>query len=450
MARDFRRLSALAAALCVAPMLGASGFQLREQNPAGQGNSFAGATAGYGGLGSLFFNPAAMVPVDGMQFLAGLSHVAPRAELNGAVGSRSAALPAPVRPISGPGTHGDAAHNAVLPNLYAVWSVGQNLRLGVSVNAPYGLVTEYNPDFVGRYHALKSDLKTVDLGFSAAYKLSDQWAVGATLLYRKAEAELTTGVDWGLALVPYGTVPGTLDGTASLKGSKTALGYKLGVLYSPSADLRLGVSHHGAMTMELKGDAIYQFPSTMPAPFAAGLAAKGYRSGEGKADLKLPASTSVGLDWKVNDVVSIQGEASLTQWSTFQELRVRFSTGLADNITQEQWKDAWFYSLGATWKATDALVLRTGLAFDQAAVENIHRTPRIPDCDRTWISVGASWAANRSLTLDFGYSHIMVKEGTLNLSAGVNSTSQDFARGNLTGTYKSGIEVLSLGARFSF
>lgn len=448
MGRDLRSLSILAATLVAVPHLGASGFQLREQNPAAQGNSFAGATAGFGGLGSSYFNPAVLATVDGREFLVGLSGVMPRAELEGAVGTRNALLPAPLRTISGPSTHADAAHDAVLPNLYAAWAVGQDLRLGVAVSAPYGLVTEYQSDFVGRYHALKSDLKTVDVAFSAAYRVSGQWAVGATLLYRKAEAEISSAADFGLGVSPQ--YAGAFDGTATLKGSKGAVGYKVGVLYTPSSDLRIGFGYQGAMTMELVGDATYSFHPATPAPVLAGLAAKGFRPGEGKADLKLPSTTSVGFDWKLDDTYSLQGEAALTGWSTFQELRVRFSTGLPDSVTEEHWKDAWFVSLGLNYKASEAWTLRTGVAFDQSAVEDSYRTPRIPDADRTWVSVGASWAATRALTLDFGVSHIMVKKATLNLSAGTSPANPDFTRGNLTGTYKSGIEVVAVGARYRF
>ncbi len=450
MGRDIRLLTALAATLIVAPTLSASGFQLREQNPAAQGNSFAGVTAGYGGLGSEFFNPAALSLVDGRQMLIGLSSVMPSAELYGAVGTRSAALPAPVRPISGPSAYGDAAHNAILPNLAAVWSMTDDLKIGLAVAAPYGLVTEYPTDFVGRYHGLKSDLKTVDVAVSAAYRFSPRFAAGATVLYRKAEATLTTGVDFGLVASSLGTTPGTLDGVASLKGSKGAIGMKLGAIFTPTPQLRIGLAHQAAMNMELSGDATYQFPSTMPAPLVAGLQARGFKDGEGRAELRLPSVSSIGVDWDLNGAFSIQAEAAQTGWSTFKELRVKFSTGLPDSVTDEYWKDAWYYSLGASWKVSDSLVLRAGVARDQSAVDEVHRTPRIPDSDRSWVSVGASWSVGQRLTLDFGYSHIAVQNGSLALAAGVDPAGQNFSRGNLTGTYTSGIEVIALAARFRF
>ena len=75
-------------------------------------------------------------------------------------------------------------------------------------------------------------------------------------------------------------------------------------------------------------------------------------------------------------------EMSQSTWSRFKELRVKLDTGAPDSVTNESWNDTTFASLGATWKLDPQWALRCGLAVDSSAVDNNHRTPRIPDNDR--------------------------------------------------------------------
>ena len=453
------RYTALAAwivAASLTPQAFASGFQLREQSPSAQGTSFAGVTAGGADIGSMFFNPATAALFEGNQSVIGFSYVMPKAKLENASGQRAA--PFGGTTIGGPGTTSNAAKSALLPNLYAMWSLSPDLKLGLSINAPFGMATDYESDFVGRYHALKSDLKVMDFAPGIAYRVTPQWSIGAALVARKAEAELTNAVDIGavgLAKGIPGFAPGAFyDAHASLKGSKWGYGYRLGVVFQPNEALRFGLAHHSAINMNLSGDATFQFDPNTPALGLALLPAGGFRNGSATAELNLPSTTSLGMHVDVSGTVSIQGEVQRTNWSTFRELRVKFSTGLPDSVTEEKWQDTWFYALGLTWKASDAWTLRTGVAYDQCAVKAGFRTPRIPDGNRTWVSLGAGYAFSRKVSVDCAYTHIFVTDGPLELQAipagYTTATSPNTVRGDLSGNYKNSIDILSLQARIQF
>ena len=315
--------------------------------------------------------------------------------------------------IPSPDSTSNAAKSALLPNLYAMWSVSQDLKLGLSVNAPFGMSTDYDSNFVGRYHALKSDLTVIDIAPNMAYRINPQWSIGAAFVARKADATLSKAVDFGTigaALKIGGSIPGdpSQEGIGSLKGSKWGYGYRLGVTFQPTETLRLGLAYHSAMNMNLSGNATYQFGPGTPSP--ATLQAVGFANGSATAELNLPSTTSLGIHFEVSPVLSVNGELSRTDWSTFNELRVKFSNGAADDVTAEKWRDTWFYSLGLAWKVSDAWTIRTGVAYDQSAVTDAYRTPRIPDGDRTWLSVGAGYAFNQNTSMDFAYTHIFVKD----------------------------------------
>jgi long-chain fatty acid transport protein len=446
---------ALVAAGAFAPVAQASGFQLREQSPTSQGNAFAGVSAGGQDISAMFFNPAGMTQFSGMQFDLGATLIAPKAEMSGASGTRTSALGAfpAYGPISGPTSYSNSAESKVAPSLYGMYSVSNDLKLGLSINAPFGFVTEYDSDFVGRYHALKTDLKIIDIAPSLAYRINKEWSVGVAFVARYVDATLTNAVDFGLIGFPN-TIPGTIDGSAKLTGNTWAYGYKAGVTYQPTDDLRMGLAYHGAMNMTLKGDIAFQYPGNLGAAGAAGFQAEGFANGGGQAELNLPADASFGFDYKVSSTFSLQGEACLTTWSRFKQLNVQLTNNVAPQVTNvvtdEHWRDTWFYSLGGTWKVDSAWTLRAGLAFDQGAVTDGYRTPRIPDGDRTWVSAGASYAVSKSLSLDIGYTHIWVKDSAVQLTTTASQLDPNFTRGNLNGNFAMSANVLAVGARFSF
>jgi long-chain fatty acid transport protein len=86
------------------------------------------------------------------------------------------------------------------------------------------------------------------------------------------------------------------------------------------------------------------------------------------------------------------------------------------------------------------------VAFDQGAVDETHRTPRIPDNDRKWVSVGASYTLSKRTAFDVGFTHIFVSDGRVNLSAAGDNTT----RGSLTGLMKAEINILGFQVRHSF
>jgi len=495
---------ALAAAGAFAPVALASGFQLREQSPSSQGNAFAGISAGGNDISSLFFNPAVMTQYQETQFSFGGTYVGLSAKFADGSATRTVGLlglgfqSAPVtgtnlNTISGPPNHGNAGISAVLPEFNIMYSVTKDLKLGLSLNVPFGLTTEYDSNWIGRYHALKSDLKTIDIAPSVAYRVNDMFSFGVAFVARKADAELTNAVDYGTALAlkvgpalaaaglstvspgpgqnspvanvamgapnaTFGTpgyaIPGAWDGQAGLKGSGWGYGYKVGLTLQPNPDLRFGLAYSSAMTMTLKGDATFSYPTSMPPTDYAALTGAGLRNGKGQADLPLPATTSLGFDWKATPTFSLQGEVARTTWSCFKQLDVKFTDNappqVTDSITDESWNDTTFVSLGGTWILNQEWTFRAGLAFDKGAVDDAHRTPRIPDNDRKWISLGVSYDFSKKMALDVGYSRLFVSDSKVMLTTSAAATDPNLTRGNLSGTIQNAINILGAQLRYRF
>ncbi len=216
---------AVAALLLIAGNAAASGFALIEQSGSGLGNAFAGGAASAEDASTIFYNPAGMSRLSGGQLVVAGSAIRPSVNFTGTGGL-------------GGNTGGDAGSWALVPNAYFAMEVNAKTRIGLGINAPFGLQTEYAPNWMGRAQAIKSKLETVNLNPSVAYQLNDELSVGAGVNYQRVRGELTS------------VTPG---GIGSVTGSDAAWGYNLGMLYNFTPSARIGVAYRSAISYNLSG-----------------------------------------------------------------------------------------------------------------------------------------------------------------------------------------------------
>jgi long-chain fatty acid transport protein len=446
MKRITGRLAVSATLLGISGLANAAGFALIEQGGSGLGNAYAGAAAVAEDASTIFFNPAGMTYLPDSQLVFAAHAIKPSADFNNQ-GARSGVG----SPMTG-GNGGDAGDWAIVPNLYFAKAINDDVRLGIGVNAPFGLKTEYNDDWVGRYHAIKSELTTININPSLAFKVNDKLSLGAGVSYQKAEAELTNAVDFGT--ICFGTVgpkgctglgitPQSDDGKVKIKGSDWSWGYNLGAIFQPTLSTRVGVAYRSEIRQELEGHVYF---SSVPSVFSAN---PRFSYGKVTAEVKLPASASLSAFHQVNEQWDVMADLTWTEWSSFQELRVVRDSGPLSgqtlSVQPENWSNAIRASLGASYRYSDALKLRAGVAYDESPVSSSEdRTPRIPDNDRTWLAIGANYKFNTNSSLDVGYTHIFIKDASLNDGAVPSSTGQ------LVGDYDSDVNILSVQYTHNF
>lgn len=144
-------------------------------------------------------------------------------------------------------------------------------------------------------------------------------------------------------------------------------------------------------------------------------------------------------------------DAAWTNWSLFRSLTIVRDNGNVANSKEENWKDAWFFSIGGAYTPASLSdwTFNLGVAYDQSPVKDEFRTPRVPDNDRTWISAGASYRPMANLELSLGYTHIFVD------SADINDTESTSLQGltltnSLQGSYDSHVDIVAIGATYRF
>lgn len=423
----------------------AAGYSLIEQSGTGLGNAYAGMSARSDDASLQFYNPASLSFLKpGSQISLGGSLILPAVNFD-----RGAALNTTFGNSAIQGNDGgDAGKFAAVPNFYYAADLNDHVKYGVGVSVPFGLGTEYSNGWLGRYHALKSELMTLNINPAISWKANDQFAVGGGISLQYAAATLTNAIDSSgicLGTAPVGTCnalglgqPGNVatDSHVKLKGDDFSWGYNFGFVYKPSPQTIVGASYRSMIKHTLAGDAIFR----RSAGLNTLLVGSTQLTNTGlKADLALPEIASLSIAHEMNDRLELLGDITWTNWSRFKELRIRFDNPVqADGVTTTQWKDSWRFSAGANYRVNQQLKLRAGVAYDQSPVPDAeHRTPRIPDQDRIWVALGASWHLSEKQTVEIGYAHISIKD------AKTNNTTEGVIKQNLQGTFEPYVNLVS-------
>jgi long-chain fatty acid transport protein len=426
----------------------ASGLATREWSGTAQGNSYAGATAGAEDVSFMAFNPAGLTRHRGDRSAITFSYIAPHTEF-----STDSATTILTGPITGGNGGNDGAPNSILPALYFSREFSPRLFGGVSLTVPFGLSTEYDNGWVGRYHAIESVLKTIELSPVLAFKVTPRLSVGGGLRLMYADGVISNAVDFGTinavldpCMPSCGGTPTMDDGFAEVEGDDFGWGYNFGFLYQLSDATRIGAAYRSRVLTNLEGRAHF---SNGALGDAVGTALGGAFVDTGiSAEVDLPESVSMGIHHDLSPRWSIMAEAAWTRWSRFKELRVKFDNPLqADSVVPSDWENSWFVALGATYRPSRWLTARFGVAFDQSPTPNDTRTPRVPDEDRTWVSAGLQIALGKNTSLDIAYTHLFVKDASIDLSA---AAPENTLRGNLSGSFDVGADIFLAQFKMEF
>jgi len=419
----------------------AAGFALIEQSASQMGNAFAGGSAIANDASTIYFNPAGLTRIP-HQFVGAAHVVMPSAEFSGSATDIFGS------PISG-SDGGDAGERGVIPNLYYALPLNDGFVFGLGINVPFGLATEYNDDWVGRYHAIKSEVTTVNINPSLAYQVNPEFSIGVGVNAQYIDAELTQAIDQGSLCIPTaiaggvpaagaaafcagnGLTPQGNDGFGKVTGDDWSVGINIGFLFEPTEDTRVGLAYRSEMEHSLRGDA--KFKGTHPFFAANNLFIKS----DVEADVNLPATVSLSVYHDVNTQWSVMADATWTGWESFDELRIKYDNpAQPDSVTDESWNNSMRYALGVDYRHNSQWTFRGGLAFDESPIpNNRHRTPRIPGEDRTWIAVGVGYQFSPAVSLDAGYAHLFMDDPKLNSSSP--------SAGLLTGDYDASVDIVS-------
>lgn len=420
----------------------AGGFAILDHGASVAGNAYAGASASALDGTTIFFNPAGMAKLDRPELVVSADLIVPDSDYTDDGSTDVAGLPR-----RGNGHSGGAT--AVVPSLYGLYPLNGSVTVGLGINSPFGLKTDYDDRFIGRYEALTSEINSVNINPAVAIKIREWLSLGAGLSAQHLQATLSNAIDSGAvcfgALGPaacssIGLVPQSADGRVKLKADDWGYGYNLGVLFEPLAGTRIGVSYRSKIEYDLKGNGSFHLP-----PQAEFLTAGGtvFVNSNITSDVTVPESANLGVYHQITERLAILGELQWTNWSRIDDLVVEFDNpNQPQAVLEANWHDSFYGAIGLNYRATDRLLLRTGVGYDQTPIRNKTRTPRLSSNDLFSLAGGFNLALGPDLSMDGAYQYIRHRDADIDLD--------DPNAGRLKGEFHNEAHVLSLQMTYRF
>jgi long-chain fatty acid transport protein len=395
----------------------AGAFAIREQSTYGQGTSFAGVAAG-GSLSSLFWNPATMTQFPGVVSENGVSALIPKAEQVPQAGTFPALLPL--------GGVSNSAEMGLVPNGYTSYQMNPNLWLGLSINAPYALSVSFPDRWAGRNYSGDSSIKTYNVTPSIAYRINDWISIGAGVQIQYMKAEFISGL----------ASPGQ---ALTLRGRGYGFGATAGVTLTPTPTTTIGLGWRSQIDQSIQGTLLLPAGAAFNVPFST--------PGSVETTLKLPNTVSLGIRQQLSPQWMVMGTVEWSSWSRIGTVTVNQLNGAPALVGTNafripfEYDDGWFFSGGAEYRWNERLTLRGGVGYEISPISDQVRTPRLPDNDRIWASIGASWNLNRAIRFDLAYTHLWIKDPNINITAASGNPS--FSAVPYVGTVDAQSDMLS-------
>ncbi len=349
--------AALCAALLSGPVLGA-GLQLYTEGSA-EALGQAGAISGRDDLTSLaWYNPSALAGADRPALMVGSVFASIKTDY--ADGATDASMSEDWR---------------VIPHLYYVQPLTDDVTATLSINAPYGLITEWSADWAGAPLAIYSDLEAVYLTPSVAWRPIDSFAASFGVNVVSATAELTRSAF-------------PAPGEVKVKGDDMTYGYTFSARYQPFENWAVGGRYQSRVDLKITG-ALETGGVRLPA----------------SAELDLPSSFNIGVANTSIRNLSLGLDLVWTEWSVYDSLDI-VAPPAPTTSSAKNWDDVISVRLGGEYALGESWALRAGYVWDQSPVPDATRSPELPGSDRQMLMFGFGWTCCGNVTLDAAYSYL--------------------------------------------
>lgn len=393
----------------------AQGYSVNEQSACAMGRGTAGVASPCDDGSGIFYNPAALAVKPQRVIALGGTLIGPRGDYKASAGALVADLKEAWYPV---------------PGIYLSMPVGEHAAVGLGLWAPYGLTTEWDESFEGRFTAYKTTLQSPYVQPTFAWRPNEMLAIGAGLDITYNRLELKQRLDLstqqlapGVSFAAIGVPRFTDFADFKIKGHKLTVGANVGVIVNPDGPVSLGVRY---MTRQkIKADDLtldtrqintgLRTPVPLPGipagtPIDAILAPQ-FQSGARLAnqaastELTLPDQLAVGVAFKPTEKVKVLADYWWTNWSQFASLEFNTANGLHE-VINKNYENTSAVRFGVEADATEQLVLRGGFILHNAAAPDGAITPDLPEGGRWLVSGGLGLRVSQGMRMDLAYMYL--------------------------------------------
>lgn len=375
----------------------AAGFYIQEQSVKGLGRAYSGEASDIGAE-SLWWNPAAIGSVQGIEVYGGLQGVLSQSQVKDA-GSTIQRPLQPVRPVGGVSPANDPLEPGVVPNLDAAWRVNEHVALGLAVSAPFNFTTKYDGSSFVRYQAQTSRLLDLDVQPTLALHLNRYLDLGVGFDAQYSQATLSSNLPNLSPLLP--------DGYNRLEGDGWNYGWTIGAQLHPNDRLSLGASYRSAIDHDLDGTVQVK---GLLGPLAAQNAVL-----PGTAKFSTPWLFVFGGRYVLDQHWTLNAQIQRVGWSEFDAIRVNTLAGTT--VIPQGYHDTTTGAVGVDYTMNPKWTFRGGIAYDPTPTPNIGRSARVPDGDRILFTVGATYRPRTWLELDGAFAFVDLQRSLINSNA---------------------------------
>ncbi len=393
-------LGAVALSLLASAQAQAAGFSLREQSAYGQGWSFAGAGAGGPGVSGMFWNPALVNSADRLTFDSSYTLVAPVVKIT----------PDATFPLAGLGGSGEMGQDAIVPATAVAIPLNEHFTAGITMGAPFGLATNPRHNWSGQLDSYSSKVFTFNATPTLGWKVNEWLSLGVGLQMEFFKTTLKSNAGVG---GPRLTIQGQDD---------VGFGWTAGVQLKPFEGTEIGLGYRSSITHDINGDVRV---GAINLPIAT--------------TLKTPDIVNLGVRQRINNSFTVAASFEWQNWSNLGVLTASNSGSAIVPALPFNYRDSWFVSLGGEYQWNPDLALRAGVGYETSPLTNTHRTTRLPDADRIWLSAGLSYKWSDNLSVDVGYSYLFAADNNVRIDTATFNGKAD-----------SSAHILSVGMRKAF
>ncbi len=397
-------------------------FQLYSESSA-EALSLAGSViAREGMISNAWYNPATTTSIERPSLMAGFSALLLHIDYKSDLGE-------------------DNLQNKLRPTgyFYAVLPFENDLRLNLSVNAPYGMITQWDSDWLEQYMTTYTNLRTVYFTPSLAWKINDQISIAGGINLVSATARMARNI-----AAPHPALP--QNNKIYMSADALGIGYTLSAMYKPHEEWNLGMHYQSRVKLDFEGEAKYRHQGA----FLGG--AVGFYRDDASTKLTLPSSLGFGVANTSFDKLTLSFDAVWTEWSTYADNNIKFDSypgapvpgtkGTA--LKGKDWDDVWSFRFGASYQLNENWVLRGGYMYDNSPDNDRHRSPEMPDSDRNMFALGVGYSKDH-WGFDFGYSYLIFKKSKAgSQAAGGSANFRD------SGKFELDLHVVSAAVKYMF
>jgi long-chain fatty acid transport protein len=283
------------------------------------------------------------------------------------------------------------------------------LKIGLSVNTPFGSTVQYEDNWIGRFALTRLELKAIFIQPTFAYRIADQLGIGGGFVISSGNVNLQKDI-------PVQDTNGVY-GHAELAGKAIGFGYNIGIHFTPSKQLSIGLTYRSKVAMNLRnGEATFTVPSSLEDKFPA-------TSFTGR--LPLPSVTTLGFSYHPCSAFTVVLDINRVGWKVYDTLAFDYATNtssLADTKSPRMYKNILAFRLGMEVKPTKSLSLRLGGGYGLTPVQSGYVSPETPDGIRIYGTFGLGYELSQKIRIDASVYYTKIKRSDTNLETNMSGT----------------------------